>query len=63
MPKLTLITNEQPNAKQRVRNALRGNKADIQCSCGSRSYTFIYTGTTKQRVCVFCLLDKRIVEI
>lgn len=63
MTKLTIVNNDKESLKQRVRDTLRVNKADIQCWCGSRTYTFIYTGTLKQRVCVICLMDKRIVEM
>jgi hypothetical protein len=60
--KLTIVTNNKPNAEQRVRDNLKG-RAGVQCYCGSRTYTFIYTGTLKQRICVMCFMNKRIVEM
>lgn len=63
-PKLTVIegTPAPDTIKERVRSSLRKTKQPNipQCVCGSRTYTYIYTADRKQRVCVFCLMNKKI---
>lgn len=63
--KLINGTQAPDTVKERVKASLRNTKqADIpQCVCGSRTYTYIHTANLKQRVCVFCLMNKRIMVI
>jgi len=64
-PKLSLVPATEKPAKQKVRDNLRKTrtKGIPQCVCGSRSFVVMQTATTKQKICVMCLMDKRIVEM
>lgn len=64
--KLKLIqgTTAPDSPKESVRKSLRKTNSDNvpQCpTCAGRTYIEVKTGTLKQKACVFCFHDKRLV--